>query len=99
MIDFVLAALVVYRLARLLALEEGPGGVILKLRAACGGYDLGPDGQPRTNLGRGINCPHCIGVWLALPAGIWLGGVEWHSLVYWLALAGAQSFLQSLIGN
>lgn len=96
MIDFALAALVVYRLARLIALDEGPAGVCLKFRAACGAYDLGPNGQPVTNLGRGVSCPHCVGFWLALIVALLMWPIGWQTVLYWLALAGAQSFLQEV---
>lgn len=92
---FILLSLLVYRLARLIAIDDGPFDVILKFRAALGAYDYGPNGLAKTSLGRGITCPYCVGVWLALFVAI--AAYPWpEMLVYWLALAGAQSFLQSL---
>lgn len=92
---FVLLFLMVYRLARLIAIDDGPADVILKFRDKLGGYDYGPNGQPQTSLGRGITCTYCVGFWIALFVAI--AAYPWPEfIVYWLALAGAQSFLQSL---
>lgn len=92
---FILLALFVYRLARLVAVDDGPFDVFLKFRDSLGAYTYGPNGAAITSLGRGITCPHCVGVWVALFAAV--SAYPWPEfIVYWLALAGAQSFLQSL---
>lgn len=97
MMLFILLSLLVYRLARLIAIDDGPFDTILKFRDTLGAYDYGENGEPKTSLGRGIACPHCAGVWLALFVAI--AAYPWpEMLVYWLALAGAQSLLQEL-GN
>jgi len=87
-----LAALAVYRLARLIALEEGPFGVFTAVRGAL-------DSDQRTWVGRGINCPFCIGFWLAWGAALWIApiGVEWA--IVSLAVAGLQTWLQSNEGE
>jgi len=82
------------RLARLVTEEEGPGGLFTQLRASLGAYDYGPDGLPQTNLGRGISCPYCVGVWTAaLMVALWQGR-RLRLIVLWLAVAGGQSLLQ-----
>lgn len=92
---FILLSLMVYRLARLVAIDDGPADAILKFRDKLGAYGYGPNGQPRTSLGRGIVCPYCVGFWIAFFVAI--AAYPWPEfIVYWLALAGAQSFLQSL---
>ena len=92
---FVLLALATYRLARLIAIDDGPADVLLKLRSLWGAYDYGENGQAKTSLGRGLTCPHCVGFWIA--GLIAISAYGWPEfIVYWLALAGAQSFLQSL---
>lgn len=93
--QFALLSLLVYRLARLIAIDDGPFDLFLKFRDTLGAYDYGENGEPKTSLGRGIVCPYCVGVWLALFVAI--AAYPWpEALVYWLALAGAQSLLQSL---
>lgn len=94
LVELVACILAAFRLARLVTEEEGPGGMFTQLRAGLGAYDYGQDGQPQTNLGRGISCPHCVGVWAAaLMVAVWR--VSWlHPVVLWLAVAGGQSVLQ-----
>lgn len=91
-----LAVLAVYRLARLIAIEEGPAGIFMRLRTALGAYDYGENGEPETNLGRGIGCPLCVGVWVALliaPLVVWPS--TWGVMVLtWLGLAGGQTLLE-----
>lgn len=85
-----------YRLAQLAAIDEGPAGLCLKLRTALGGYDLKEDGEPRSNIGRGIICPYCVGVWFAFPLAFFVAGPVWQVVIYWLAIAGGQALLWSL---
>ncbi len=99
-----LAVFAAYRLARLLAKDEGPAGVFEKLRTVLGAYDYGPEqddaGNPmaRTSLGRLMTCPHCLGVYAALLcAGLLLLAHPLATLVLLvLGIAGAQSWLWSM---
>lgn len=96
-----LAVFACYRLASLISSEEGPAGVFSKLRAALGAYDYGPDGKPETNLGRGIICPLCTGVYLAGGLAVLVGLPsrvgDW--LLVWLGVSGAQVFLENLTSD
>lgn len=96
---YVLAVLAVYRLAYLIALEEGPAEIFVRLRTALGAYDYGENGEPTTNLGRGISCPLCVGMWVALliaPLVLWPS--PWGvMLLTWLGLAGGQMLLAQFI--
>ena len=91
---FILACFACFRLAELIAVDDGPGNVFLTIRAKLGGYDLGDDGQPETSLGRGIICPYCVGIWLAALFALVLFPIEWMTAIYWLAIAGGQAALQ-----
>lgn len=88
-----LAMLAVYRLARLVADEDGPFDVFARLRGA-----IDPD--QATWIGRGLVCPLCVGFWLALPAALALGvwGVydAWLWPLWWLAIAGGACWLHRL---
>jgi len=86
-LPLLIAALVTYRLARMIAWEEGPGGVFVRLRGK-----LDPDQQ--TWLGRGLNCPLCVGFWLALPITLLVVPPDWSLIIAWWAVAGAQTALQ-----
>lgn len=77
--NFLLAVLVVYRVAYLIAEDEGPFSSMAKLRGRV-------DPTRATWLGRGIRCPMCVSFWLAFFAAFFLPGLF---LENWLALAGA----------
>lgn len=96
MLNLILASFACYRLSLLITQDEGPFSVFQKLRFYAGGYNLAPNGEPITNLGRGIICPLCVGLWIALPLAILINGFNWYTLVYWLAIAGIQAFLIGL---
>ena len=96
MLNLLVIGLAAFRLARLIAFEEGPGAIFHTFRARLGAYDYGIAGLPATSLGRGVTCPYCVGVWAAL-------GLYWlsqYSLTNWivvcLAGAGIQTFLQNI---
>lgn len=85
---FLLLSLVTYRLSMLIAVEKGPARLLSKLRKVP---------PPKSSAREGLSCPHCLNVWLAgkisalscyLLHEHWLMGI-----VYWLALAGASSFM------
>lgn len=83
-LTLLLLALATYRLARMVASEEGPAGLFQALR---GHFD--PD--QHTWVGRGLNCALCVGVWTApLVLGLWW---LWPPLVWWPAVAGAAVIL------
>jgi hypothetical protein len=87
--DFFVAVLATWRLAHLLAHEDGPFDAIVRLRARAG------DGH----WGRLMDCPYCLSLWFAMPAAAWLtwqldrgvvGGVP-----LWLALSGAACLIET----
>lgn len=84
----VLAGFAVYRAARMVATEEGPGSVFLNFR----NRHLGDSW-----IDRGLHCPLCVGFWFALGAAITVG-LAMDRLVWvipiWFAIAGVQTFLQ-----
>lgn len=87
-------ALATYRIARLFALDEGPFSAFSRLRYTLGAYDLGENGKPESTWGRMISCPHCMGLYAAA-----LVMVLPKPLVDLLAIAGLQSWLQSMTGE
>ena len=99
MTEFILACFAVFRLAELIAVDDGPGDVLLTMRAKLGAYDLDDDGRPATSIGRGIICPWCIGIWLALPAAFFVAPWGYDVFLWWLAIAGGAAFLQSVGGR
>lgn len=82
-----LASLATFRVALMVATEEGPFSVFTRLRGA-----LDPD--QKTWLGRGINCAFCVSFWIAWPI-LALTWFEWGLfLVAGLALSGAACLLK-----
>lgn len=87
-----LAAFAVYRVARMAAIEEGPGAVFLDFR----NFFLKDDW-----IGRGFRCPLCLGWWFSLIPALVIANtlpVPWWSVFgLWPAIAGAQAFLWDLV--
>jgi len=80
---FVLCTLAVWRIAHLLACEDGPFDLTIKLRQAVG----------QNAIGALLDCFYCVSVWIAAPfayilATHWMSGV-----ITWLALSGGASLL------
>jgi hypothetical protein len=76
-LTFILAALAVYRVSRMLTDEEGPWSVFMRLRARIGA---------ETWLSRLFECIMCMSVWVALPVALWIDWTgEWA--LTWLALS------------
>lgn len=85
--------LAVYRLALMIATEDGPFDFFYGIRD----ITLGTLGDKHW-ITRGIYCPLCVGFWISLLAGLFMGGNILSDLAFGLAIAGAQTFL-TLIGG
>ena len=83
----VVAILAVWRVSHLIAREDGPFDVIIKIRASLG------NGM----LGRLMDCPHCLGLWIAAPFGWWVGSDAAEYAVAWLGIAGGASLIEHFI--
>ena len=93
MIELILSVLAVYRVARMLALEEGAFGAFAWVRERI-------DPEQETWLGRGVNCPLCISFWLAALPAAYLT-IEYQATIasgaiMWLGIAGACVILFNL---
>ncbi len=81
---FVLCALALWRVTHLLAGEDGPWDLIVRLRAGLGS----------SMFGRLMDCFYCLSLWLSLPLAIWLSSGWIGLLVNWQALSGAACLLE-----
>lgn len=95
MIDIIKKGIVCYRLARLIALEDGPFEIFTRFRVMMGAYDYDAQGQAQSMTGKLVSCPFCAGVWIAIflsiiPKNRWIQWVE-----DMLVIAGIQTILQS----
>ncbi len=86
---FLLATLAVWRVTHLLAREDGPWDLMLRLRRGLGAG----------MLARLVACFYCLSVWVALPFAWFLKGDAVETLVGWLALSGGASLLERLEGR
>jgi hypothetical protein len=81
-----IAVLATWRVARLIAHEDGPFDVIVRLRARAG------EGV----LGRLMDCPYCLSLWIAAQFAFWLGRTGLECLAAWLAISGGASVIECL---
>lgn len=86
-LQFALAVLGTWRLGHLVAREDGPFDVIVRVRARVG----------HGAAGALMDCPHCLGFWVAAPFAWWLAGTCGEWVVAWLGIAGGASFLQRMV--
>lgn len=82
---FVLATLATYRVAHMLAREDGPFDVFALIRSK-----VSQDHW----YGRGLACVLCLSFWIALPAAL-IAGLPWFT--GWLGVAGAVMVLFMVI--
>ena len=85
---FALAGLAVWRLTHLLALEDGPADVIVKLRVRAGS---GPFGEL-------MDCFDCLSIWVAGGFAPFVARRPREWIVSWLALSGIACALQRSVG-
>ena len=83
---FSLSALALWRVTHLLAEEDGPWDLVVRLRARLGA----------NFVGRLMDCFFCLSLWLSLPLAIWLSNGWIGLLLYWQALSGAACLLEKL---
>lgn len=100
------ATLAIYRIAFMVAREEGPFDVLERLRSWAYNRLPAKVGQNRVTphwIARGLACPLCISWWLALPAALIvvaaLGQPLALGLLLWPAIAGGALFLFQVGGT
>ena len=81
---FVLAVLATWRVTHLLANEDGPADVLVRLRRRLG------DGVVASLM----DCFNCISLWIAAPAALLLSRAPLTWGVGWLAVSGAACLLE-----
>ena len=83
---FGLAALATWRLTHLVAEEDGPFDVVVRLRTWLG----------ESQAGRAMDCFYCSSLWLAAPMALLVSGDFQDWAVSWLALSGAACLLEQM---
>jgi hypothetical protein len=92
---FVLAVFACYRLAQLIALDDGPYSVFDRLRKELG-WRAANENVFWQNMAELFHCPFCLGIWFAIPLAFYVGEGIIEIVIAWLAIAGAQAFLQGV---
>lgn len=83
-LQFLLAALATWRVTHLLALEDGPWDIVVRVRMKLGnGF-----------LGKLMDCFYCLSLWVAAPAALWITRRPSQWPLVWLALSGAACLLE-----
>lgn len=105
-IAIILAAFAVYRVAFMVAREEGPADIFDRLRALAQRLPAdSTDNRTKPHwIARGIACPLCISFWLSLVAALFLAtqatGVSLLTTIgLWLSIAGICLFLFRIGGT
>jgi hypothetical protein len=83
---FILAVLATWRVTHLLASEDGPADIIVRLRVLLG----------QTLAGKLMDCFNCLSLWIAAPAALFLTRQLLDWLFVWLAVSGAACLLDRL---
>jgi hypothetical protein len=81
---FILATLATWRVTHLLACEDGPADVVVRVRARLG----------ESFLGRLMDCFYCLSLWVAAPAALAVTHSPWDWPLIWLSLSGAACLLE-----
>ncbi|WP_457426889.1 DUF1360 domain-containing protein [Roseateles sp. P5_E7] len=82
-----LAVLAAWRITHLLAAEDGPFDLVLKLRQRLG-----------TSIwGQMMDCPYCLSLWVAAPLALLLAGDVGSWLLSVLALSGAVCIIEAAL--
>lgn len=84
---FVLALLATWRVTHLLAKEDGPFDIIVRIRRKLGqGF-----------WGKLMDCFKCLSLWISVPFVFFVGGTWLEKGVLWLALSGGAIFVENLV--
>ena len=82
---FIVSALATWRVAHLLASEDGPADAVVRVRARLGESWTG-------NL---MDCFACISIWVAAPLGFYAAERTRDRIPTWLGVAGAALLLEA----
>src|SRR5215470_7633579 len=83
---FVVAVLAAWRVTHLLASEDGPANLIVRLRVWLGDRWIG----------KLMDCFNCLSLWIAAPVALYVSRQPLEWLFVWLALSGAACLLERL---
>lgn len=82
----VIAVLATWRVAHLIAHEDGPFDMIVRIRVAAGA----------SFFGRLMDCPYCLSIWIATPFAFMLASTVGAWVAAWLAISGGACLIERL---
>lgn len=82
----IVAVLATWRITHLLAEEDGPGDLFVRLRTKLG----------NRLLGRMLDCFQCLSLWVAFPLALFVTTRPLDFLFTWIAVSGAACLLERL---
>jgi uncharacterized protein DUF1360 len=85
-LGFALASLATWRVSHLLAEEDGPFDLVVRLRSRAGSGELGAL----------MDCFYCLSIWTAAPLAVTLTTRRRDLPVAWLAVSGAACLLEQV---
>ncbi len=88
-VRFGIASLATWRLIHLLAEEDGPGDVVVRVRAAL-------DDSPAGGL---MDCFYCLSVWVAAPVSVVVSRRSRDLPFTWLGLSAAACLIERIAGS
>jgi hypothetical protein len=83
----VLGILATWRITHLLAKEDGPADLVLRIRAHLGSGEAG----------KLMDCFNCLSVWVAAPVALLTCRKRSDRVLAWLALSGAACLLERVV--
>lgn len=98
-----LAIFTCYRLARLIAKDDGPLFLFERIRL----WVRGQADNEASNLGKwhslaeGLECPYCLGVWFSIPLLALVLWPTWEGDVFLIlmSISGTQAFLWGVVSK
>jgi hypothetical protein len=87
-IKLAVGVLATWRVTHLLAQEDGPADIIVKLRSSLG----------QSFAGSLMDCFNCLSFWIAAPLTFYVSRNPLAWIFNWLAISGAACLLQTFTG-
>jgi hypothetical protein len=81
--------LATWRVAHLLAREDGPGAVLVRLRRRLGDWWIG----------QLLDCLYCLSLWVAAPVAFALAERPGDGVLLWLGLSGMAVLIERLLAT
>ena len=92
-----MSILATYRLAQFIAYDDAPFGLMYKARNYFGRKAANSKNYGFWwSIAEMINCPFCLGLWIALLIALIVNGFQPYSILLWLAIAGGQAWIENM---